>query len=162
MPKYKKNFETLTKALQAFGIPLPEINFVVRDALSNTTRIQIHETDRTPVVFDPDIGGGDGIREICSFSNGIDTGGKSVTGSDGKTRWRLSHFICESGAIKVEEPVAFVATARADRPVIMTSETVSVGNDLEIDIYSWDINGNPAPGTRFSWRCWAHSPAVVE
>ena len=161
MPKYRENIEVLTKALQAFDLPLLDLNFVVRDALSNTTRTQIHITDRTPVVFDPDISGGDGIREFCNVGDGIDIGGKSATGSDGKTRWRLSNFICESAAINVDEPVAFVATARADRPVVMTSETVSVGNNLEIDIYSWDINGNPAPGTRFSWRCWAHSPIAV-
>jgi hypothetical protein len=162
MPKYKGNIEELMKALQAFDLPLLDLNFVVRDALSNTTRTQIHITDRTPVILDPDIGGGDSNREFCNVGDGIDIGGKSSTGNDGKTHWKLSNFICESSAITVDEPVAFVATARADRPIVMTSETVAVGNDLEIDVYSWDINGNPAPGTRFSWRCWAHNPIVVE
>lgn len=87
MTKYKENIEVLTKALQAFGIQLSDLNFVVRDALSNTTQTQIHTTDRTPVVLDPDTGGG-GIREFCNVGHGIDIGGKSVTGSNGKTRWR--------------------------------------------------------------------------
>ncbi|MDH3264354.1 MAG: hypothetical protein OEM24_10175, partial [Paracoccaceae bacterium] len=91
----------------------------------------------------------------------MDIGGKSVTGSDGKMRWKLSNYICDLGRIVIEEPVAFVATPRATTPFLMTSITVSLGNDLEIDVFSWDVNGNPAAGTRFSWRCWFNFPPVI-
>ncbi|MGB5558599.1 MAG: hypothetical protein WBN04_11370, partial [Paracoccaceae bacterium] len=91
----------------------------------------------------------------------MDIGGKSVTGSDGKLRWKLSNYICDIGIVFIDEPVAFVATARATVARMMTSNTVSTGRDLEIDVFSWDSDGKPASGTRFSWRCWFNLPPVI-
>lgn len=162
MSKDDKNVAELQRALAKLDLHLPELNFIERDALSNVEGTQFHVTDRTPVIFDPDVSSGSGgPREFCFAGQSMDIGGKAATGADGKMRWKLSNYICDLGQIIIEEPIAFVATARSTTPVVMTTNTISVGNDLEIDVFSWDQSGNPSPGKRYSWRCWFNFPPVI-
>ncbi len=91
--------------------------------------------------------------------DGIDLSGGSVTGSAGRTTWRLSNFVCrESGldeGLAVDFPVSFVATPLSDKPAYITVKFLGVvtPKDLDIEVYSWDSQGNPAPFTYFYWRC---------
>jgi hypothetical protein len=106
------------------------------------------------VVFDPDIGPGDGVVERCFPSvNGFDIGGKATTNDAGRLTWKLSDFTCDISSA-IEEPASFVATAQSDSPVILTTKTVFAGNNLVIEVFSWNVDGNPAPNVRFAWRCW--------
>lgn len=151
----------LSRLLDRFGLHLPDLRFIERDALSKAQPATIHTTDRTPVIFDPDHGTPVSPRESCKEAGTMDIGGKSTTGADGRFRWKLTAFICEGPFTLTEEPVAFVATPRAVAPVLMTTNTVAAGNDLEIDVFSWTTEGTPAPFTRFSWRCWLQLPPVI-
>ena len=151
----------LSRLLDRFGLHLPDLRFIERDALSNNEGVQVHTTDRTPVIFDPTHGSPGGPRESCADSRALDIGGKSVTGVDGKVRWKLTSYICEDIHLSVEEPAAFVATPRSTVPVMMTTNTVATGPDLEIDVFSWTPAGDPAPFVRFSWRCWVQQPPVI-
>ena len=160
MTKTDDAVTALRQHFDRLGLDPFSLRFLDRDALSNVEGVQLHTTDRTPVIFDPTHGGG-GPREICAQGQGLDIGGKAVTGSDGKLRWKLTNFICEDIHLGVEEPAAFVATPRSTVPVLMTTNTVSTGPDLEIDVFSWTLSGDPAPGVRFSWRCWVNLPPVI-
>ena len=162
MTKKKSKIDAVRRAILDLGIDFPGLSFVERDSLSTSESVSIHEVDRTPVFVDPELGAGDGIREKCFNSNGLDVGGKSVTSDEGKFTWKLSNFICEVGRLNVSEPACFVATARSNSPVFLTSSTVSVGDDLVIDVFSWDTSGNAAPNVRFSWRCWTDTPFIIE
>lgn len=159
----ESKLKRLAKALADLGLKFPGLNFIQRDALSAGQSVRIHEVDRTPVVVDPDIGTGDGIKERCFDSRGLDVGGRDSTGSNGRTTWRLSDFICLAGRPRFSEPKSFVATAEASAAaIVMTTRTVSAGSDLVIDVFSWNIDGSPAPSVRFSFRCWTEDPIVIE
>ena len=125
--------DALRKALLNLGFNLPELSFIERNSLMAGQPVQIHEIDRTPILVDPDIGPGDGVREKCSNSTGLDIGGKAVTDNAGRLLWKLSDFICVVGRISVSEPASFVATARSKSPVFLTSRTISTGDDLVIE-----------------------------
>lgn len=142
----------LRESLRDLGFDLPELIFIHRDSLFRDHSVQIHEVDHTPKIFDPDIGSGKGVPARCFSSHGLDIGGKATTNDAGKLTWKLSNFYC--GQFEVSEPVSFVATARSNSPVFLTSRTISTGDDLVIDVFSWDISGNPAPTVAFAWRCW--------
>ncbi len=163
MTKDTKNVAEMRKALGNFGLDLGQLNFIERDALSNVEGTRFHITDRTPILVPDDSPshGGGGPREFCFSGQAMDIGGKSITGSDGKMRWILTNYICEDALRVIEEPVAFVATPRATGPVMMTSNTVSTGNDLVIDVFSWNADGTPAANIRFSWRCWFNFPQII-
>lgn len=163
MTKDDDRIAEMRTALGKFGLQLPELRFIERDALSNVEPTQFHITDRTPVIFDPShgTGTGGGPREIRFAGQAMDIGGKSITGNDGRMQWKLTNYICEGNLQIIEEPVAFVATPRATGPVLMTTNTVSTGNDLVIDVFSWTVAGAPAANTRFSWRCWFNFPQII-
>jgi hypothetical protein len=148
-------------ALAALKLDLPELNFIQKDSLSNVENVTIHQVDRTPVVFDPDLGEGQ-PQEFCFASRGLDIAGKAVTDRNGRHRWELKNYICEAPRVSISEPVAFVATARSRVPVVMTTETVATGTTLVIEVFSWDMSGAAAANVRFSWRCWAESPHIIE
>jgi hypothetical protein len=59
------------------------------------------------------------------------------------------------------DPISIVATPVTDKPTFITitiKKDSTVHNNIQMDdlvaqIYSWDIQGNPAPNTQFCWRC---------
>jgi hypothetical protein len=163
MTKNDERVAAVHTALGNLGLDLPSLNFIEKDALSNVEGTRFHITDRTPILVPDDSPshGGGGPREFCFSGQAMDIGGKAVTGSDGKMRWILTNYICEDALRVIDEPVAFVATPRATGPVLMTSNTVSTGNDLVIDVFSWNTDGTPAASTRFSWRCWFNFPQII-
>ena len=158
--------DALRKALLNLGFNLPELRYIERESLSVSQPVRTHEIDRTPLLFDPDLGPGEGVRKKCSDSTGLDVGGKAVTDNAGRLLWKLTDFICEGDGLSVSEPASFVATARSKSPVFLTSRTISTGDDLVIDVFSWDTSGNPAPKVGFAWRCWIEvdepAPPVID
>ena len=88
----------------------------------------------------------------------LDVSGVCSTDSNGKSVFRLTTFV--GVEIDPAEPINIVATPRGSAPVFLTAEhaivTVTVGGiskDIEITVYAWDSNGNPAPNVGFDWRC---------
>jgi len=86
----------------------------------------------------------------------LDVSGVSVTGSDGTSVFRIMTFVPYE-IQKLAEPVHIVATPHESVPSFLTVEHTLVGDaesgDIEITVYAWGPNGNPAPGVHFYWRC---------
>jgi hypothetical protein len=154
----EKDRDALRDALGRFNIEADRIHLIERNALSTSHQnVIIHETDRTPVIFDPDLGGDAGPRERCETRPySMDIGGVASTDRDGRFRWKLSDFICNDPDTSghYSEPISFVATAMRSTPITMTTRVRNVGDDVEIDVFSWDATGDPAPSVRFGWRLW--------
>ncbi len=91
-----------------------------------------------------------------SPANLIDVSGVSSTDGTGKGVFRLSTFV--GGELAPAEPINIVSTASGTVPVFLTVEhtIVTAGifpEDIEVTVYAWDSNGNPAPNAIFEWRC---------
>ena len=157
----KKTLETLRKLFLDLGLNFPGLDFVERDAIYRVQNATVHETDRTPVIFDPDLGGGTETPARCFDSGAIDLGGQAVTDSAGRLTWKLSNFVCRADRASIVKPETFVATAMSSSPIFLTTRTLSAGSDLVIDVFSWDTDGAPAPNVRFAWRCWVPREAIV-
>lgn len=157
----KETLETLTKLFRDLGLDFPGLNFIERDCVYKIERAIVHEVDRTPVIFDPEFGGGGEVPTRCFESDAIDLGGQAVTDNSGRFTWKLSNFVCKADRAGYQTPASFVTTALSSAPIFLTARIVSSGVDLVIDVFSWDTNGAPAPNIRFAWRCWVPSQAIV-
>ena len=86
----------------------------------------------------------------------LDVSGVSSTGSDGKSVFRLMAFVPYE-LENVAEPIHIVATPHGSVPSFLTVAHTVMGDaeagDIEITVYAWDPNGNPAPDIVFDWRC---------
>lgn len=157
----KETLETLKKLFRDLGLDFPGFNFIERNCVYRIGRATVHEVDRTPVIFDPDLGGGGEVPTRCFESDAIDLGGQAVTDSAGRLTWKLSDFVCKADRAGYQAPASFVTTALTGAPIFLSARVVSTGGDLVIDVFSWDTNGAPAPNIRFAWRCWVPSQAIV-
>ena len=81
----------------------------------------------------------------------LDVTGVSGTGLDGKSVFLLTTFV--GSEIDAAEPVNFTATVRGNAPSILSWEYRLANSDLEVTVYAWDLQGNPAPNVVFDWRC---------
>ena len=96
------------------------------------------------------------ISSCLNAYDGIDLSGGYVTGSEGRTTWKLSDYICKPELQALDLPISFVATPLSDKPAYMTVKFVALQsqpNNLVIEVYSWDAQGKPAPFTSFYYRC---------
>jgi hypothetical protein len=158
----QETLETLKKLFRDLGIDFPGLNFVERDCVYKVQDATVHETDRTPVIFDPDLGGGTGeIPTRCFPSGSLDLGGQAVTDNTGRFTWKLSNFVCAADRSSYLAPTSFVATAMSLTPAFLTSVTLSIGADLIVDVLSWTPSGVSAPNVRFAWRCWVPAQSIV-
>jgi hypothetical protein len=95
----------------------------------------------------------------CGPATLIDVCGVSSTGSDGKRVFQIRELICVAipSSIAFSEPVNVVATPRSESPFFLTmTHAVTVTNDLtdvQITVFAWNANGEPAPNVPFDWRC---------
>jgi hypothetical protein len=92
----------------------------------------------------------------CSLARVVVVAGFSGTLPEGTTSFFLSEYHCSS--FPVGEPVVFIATPRTPLPVFLTYRTSIITGpnnlpDVEITLWAWDPNGNPAPNTPFRWLC---------
>jgi hypothetical protein len=157
----KETLETLKKLFRDLGLDFPGLNFIERDCVYKIQRATVHEVDRTPVIFDPDLGGASEVPTRCFESDAIDLGGQAVTDSAGRLTWKLSDFVCKADRAGYQAPVSFVTTALTSSPIFLTARMVSSGGDLVVDVFSWDSSGAAAPNIRFAWRCWIPTQAIV-
>lgn len=97
----------------------------------------------------------------------LDASGRSFTGTDGKSVFLLSNFIC-SDINSFSEPVFLLATPHVANACYMTVTHAIVAdsnhpgfNDVQITAYSWGPNGIAAPNISFDWRCRVVSNQVI-
>jgi hypothetical protein len=92
----------------------------------------------------------------CSPIDGLlDVAGFSRTGSDGKSLFRLTDFLCPVGSELFIQPINVVATPLSDTPCFLTvvHSLLNNGADVEIKVSTWDASGAAAPNVAFNWRC---------
>jgi hypothetical protein len=99
------------------------------------------------------------LPKKCERHHLIDVSGGGSTGSDGKRQFLLTDFICPVVG-SFEQPINIVATPLARIPVFLTilhslvmDPSNTFGQDVQIQIFTWDANGVAAPNIRFNWRC---------
>lgn len=91
----------------------------------------------------------------------LDVSGIATTGSNGKSLFRLTDFIClEAGVVLTFiDPINVVVTPISSRPCFSTILHSFVKNqdgnvvDVEIQVLTWGANGVAAPNVSFNWRC---------
>jgi hypothetical protein len=95
-------------------------------------------------------------RVLESPAISLDVSGVSSAGSDGISVFRVMTFVPYE-LQTLAEPVHIVATPHGSVPSFLTVEHTLVisdtSKDIEITVYAWDPNGNPAPDVVFDWRC---------
>jgi hypothetical protein len=90
----------------------------------------------------------------------LDVSSSSSTDASGRQVFLLTDFIC-STANSFGAPVTLVVTPFARTPCYATMTHTLVPNpsapgsfnDLQIAVFTWDANGQPAPNISFDWRC---------
>jgi hypothetical protein len=86
----------------------------------------------------------------------LDVSGVEATGGGGKSIFNVMMFVPYK-LKNLAQPVHIVATPHGSVPSFLTVEHTLVGDseagDIEITVYAWDHNGNPAPDVLFDWRC---------
>jgi hypothetical protein len=97
----------------------------------------------------------------------LEAGGRSSTGTDGKSVFLLSSFLCP-GVHQFSEPVNLLATPHVAKAcyITMTHEIVPNPNDpgyndVQITAYAWGSNGAAAPNISFDWRCRVPSAEII-
>jgi len=90
----------------------------------------------------------------CPDAKLLDVSGLATTGTDGKSRFRLTDFMCHTGE-PFREPINVVATPLSSAPCFLTVlyTLMNNGADVEIQVSTWDAGGTPAPTVAFDWRC---------
>lgn len=89
----------------------------------------------------------------------LDVSGWWLTGSDGRSVFRLTSFICYEAPPFIYPPVTVVVTPTSSEPRFATVLHSLVKNDkdkavdVEMQVFTWGANGAPAPNTSFNWRC---------
>jgi hypothetical protein len=85
-----------------------------------------------------------------------------TTGSNGKTTFKLTNFICTQREL-FNNPINVVATPLSSKPFFLTVKQALLNNgaNVEITVFAWDANGVPAPGVTFNWRCRVELPIII-
>jgi hypothetical protein len=91
----------------------------------------------------------------CTNVAVLDVYGIATTGSNGKSVFRLTQFICPGEDLIFLPPINFVATPLSSTPCFPTATRTLVNNnaDVEIQVSMWDASGTPVPGVSFDWHC---------
>jgi hypothetical protein len=97
--------------------------------------------------------------KFCESQKLLEVSGVAATRANGKVRFRLKEFICLD-LLTFDYPINVVATPLASRPVFLTvkhslvmNPANTLGEDVAIEVFTWDANGAPAPQISFNWRC---------
>jgi hypothetical protein len=103
----------------------------------------------------------------CDNTRLLDASGTSITGADGRRVFRLSQFVCLPQHRLLVAPVNLVATPSAADPFYVTTAHTLIDpndfskSDVEITVFGWDRQGNPAPSLVFHWRCRVQSAIII-
>ena len=92
----------------------------------------------------------------------MDVSGGGVTDATGKATLRLKDVTClfappQAGEnfLVASAPINVVATPRSQSAIHATvrASLVSADRDAQIEVFTWDAQGQPAGGAPFYWRC---------
>jgi hypothetical protein len=91
----------------------------------------------------------------CEATQLLDVSGIARTGNDGKSLFRLTRFFCPDAFPSFESPINVVATPLSSMPCFATVmfSLVDDGQDVEIQVFTWDANGEAAVSISYDWRC---------
>ena len=93
----------------------------------------------------------------CTKMGGIDLSGRSMTDFTGRTIWRLADILCPGDdGMPLGFPINFIATPEIAKPAYITVKLAGIqksSNDVIVEVFTWDNEGNPAPSIPFYWRC---------
>lgn len=109
------------------------------------------------------------LGNSCVSSTLLDASASSTTGTSGSVNFLLSSAICLPLVRSLAAPINLQATVRATTPSFLTVSYALVPdpnstnsyNDLQITVYTWDANGNPASNVTFDWRCRLVSNQII-
>jgi hypothetical protein len=141
---------------QIIGTPLPFSNYFFTPPPAGPT--PPFQTNAGEVVSrNPFVGT---IPPLCSGFELLDVGGLAWTSDAGNATLLIKNFICPQESARLYfEPVITVATPASAKPSFLTVTHSLVvdpaGNatNVQINIFSWDINGAPAPDLPVNFRC---------
>ena len=99
----------------------------------------------------------------------LDASGSLSTGSDGKRTFLLSSVICLPAQRSLAEPVNVLATPRSATPCFVTTTHTVIKSDpntpflddVQMTVFAWKTNGEPAAGVEFDWRCRVVSNTII-
>jgi hypothetical protein len=91
----------------------------------------------------------------CSGANLLDVSGVNETADNGQLVFPISAVVCFTDAYALNEPINVLVTPRSSSPCFATQThaLINSNTDVQITVYTWDANGNPAPNVAFDWRC---------
>ena len=150
----KKSSDHLAKRLVGTlidsGIDEVSLITILRRFSIYTRENPVSVLEREPVI--------NGVRVRCVDDEAIDVAGRSGTDEDGRMTWRISDFICLGHRTRFREPICFLATPHSKTPIHITTHVSrsilpDAPDDVVVEVFSWDSNGEPAPRVAFSWRC---------
>lgn len=135
------------------------------------TEVIVREThglnteDYQAEVVSRDIGTTGESTKSCSTTNVMDVSGIFRVGQSGVAKFRLSDYFCRPLSLTegrdFHRPIVFVATPYASRPTFVTAVPTIVadggvdqyGNDVEIEVFTWDAAGNATGPVVLQFRC---------
>jgi hypothetical protein len=106
----------------------------------------------------------------CVSSRVLDVSGGGVTDANGTTTISLKAVTCVFGSpgagqnfFNPSAPVNVVATPRTRTATHVTvrATVVAADRDVQIEVFSWDAQGQPAAQTPFHYRCTVELDEVV-
>ncbi|MGW9184873.1 hypothetical protein [Agromyces sp. NPDC055661] len=102
------------------------------------------------------------LGKRCVRSRMLDVSGGGVTDANGKATIRLKDVTClfappQAGEnfLVASAPINVVATPRAQSAIHATvrASLVNADRDAQIEVFTWDAQGQPVGGAPFYWRC---------
>ena len=91
----------------------------------------------------------------CSDATLLDVSGVLSTAANSQLVFQISEVVCFVDPYVLSEPINVVVTPRSSSPSFATQIHALINNntDVQITVYTWDADGNPAPNVSFDWRC---------
>jgi hypothetical protein len=110
------------------------------------------------------------ISRSCAASELLDVSSSSTTGSTGSVTLLINDFICPNDVGRIYgEPVNIVATPVSTTPVyvtithsLVTIPPSTFVQNVQINIFTWDAKGAPAPNVTVNWRCRVPDFVIIE
>ena len=99
----------------------------------------------------------------CSDATLLDVSGANSTADNGQLIFQISEVVCFTDAHILSEPINVVVTPRSSSPCFATQAHLLINSntDVQITVFTWDANGNPAPNVSFDWRCRVVSEPII-
>jgi len=109
------------------------------------------------------------LPPTCAGSELLDVSGIGATNDSGVATLLIKSFVCPSEIGRFySEPVITVATPSNNKPSFLTithsfviDPVLRGRTDVQINVFSWDVTGKPAPDVPFNFRCRVPTSAIL-